>query len=130
MHNKSAQGSTEYLIILATVLIVAGIAVLYVSSAGGHKPTVSMNAMFDDSDNSIKLYILQGLLPASEWKWRLLNPNGSENQGWTNATVDIDPRNSPITLTYLSNPVPGTYTVQVYHIPSESVYADIPTVVS
>jgi len=130
MYRKTGQGSTEYLVILATVLIVTGLAVFYISSAGGHKPTISMNAIFDDSDNSVKLYILQGLLPASEWKWRFLNPNGSENQGWTNATVDIDPRNSPITLMTLSNPVSGTYTIQIYHIPSESIYADIPVIVS
>jgi hypothetical protein len=127
---EKGQGSTEYLLILVIALIVAAIAIIFIHRAGLKKP-MSILAAYDTNDNSIDINVQSGSIPSNDWKWRILNPDGSENEGWTDATVDLDPMHSPIELKKLgTNPIEGPYRVQVYHKPTKSIYVDMEVTVS
>jgi hypothetical protein len=123
---ERGQGTTEYLLILAIALIIAAIAIFYIYASSPRKPLVTMYAAYDIHDGSIDIVVQSGTILSKDWKWRILNPDGSENEGWTDATVDLDPRHSPIELKELgTSPIVGTYTVQVYYEPTKSIYTDM-----
>jgi len=133
---KKGQGATEYLLMLAAVLVIVAIAVYYISTAGAGKPAVTMAAVFDTSDNSIDLQITSGSVPQSDWQFRIIssdgenyiNSSGAEttDDSWISGTGDIDPTNSPLELVDLAaGHDTGNYTVQIYHVASGSRYSDM-----
>ena len=123
---RKGQGSTEYLLILAIVLIIAAIAVIYMSTTGGRKQVMTMTAVFDTTDNSIDIKITAGTLPRIDYQYRIIDPNGNVNQDWTDGTTDLDPKNSPVELIKLGeSPTKGNWTVKIYHKPSKSTYEDL-----
>jgi len=61
------QGATEYLLMLAAVLVIVAVAIYYVTRAGGY-PAVSMNAA-NDGDNGIKISVLSGSIATGEWAY-------------------------------------------------------------
>jgi hypothetical protein len=123
---KRGQGATEYLLILAIALVIATIAIVYIHVSSPRKPLVTMYAVYDADDGSIDVVVQSGSILSEDWKWRILNPDGSENAGWTDATVDLDPTHSPIELKELgTSPIGGLYTVQVYYEPTKSIYTDM-----
>lgn len=119
---KKGQGTTEYLLILAIVLVIVAVVIVHVMAGGGGKPAVAMSALYDSTDNAIELIVTSGIVPKADWQYRIL-VDSTVDTDWTDGAVDIDPRNSPITLK--SSPSSGNYTVQIYHGPSKSSWPDM-----
>lgn len=74
--NKRSQGAAEYLLILAAVLVVAAIAVYYVSR-GPAFPTISPKAATDSTKDNIVIEVYSGSIAANEWEYRLSKTSGS-----------------------------------------------------
>ncbi len=112
MKKEFAQGATEYLLIFATVLIIVGAAVYYVSRPSGFP---SISATFDVSDNEIRIKVDVGSIPDGEWAYSVSTVKGSYD--WTAGNEVLD---SPyVSLgTYLA----GTYYVSLKHTDSNHIY--------
>ena len=126
---RKGQGATEYLLMLAAVLVIVAIAVYYIATAGAAKPAMTMSATIT-TDNKVQMLITSGALTAADYQWRILKPDGTVDTAWTDGTVDLAPKNSPVTLTTLTTPTTGNWKVQIYHKPSKSTYPDFPFTVS
>ncbi|GAI38696.1 unnamed protein product [marine sediment metagenome] len=113
MKKEFAQGATEYLLIFATVLIIVGAAVYYVSRPSGFP---SISATFDVSDNEIRIKVDVGSIPEGEWAYSVSTVEGSPYT-WT--TGDVELASPYVSLgTYAS----GTYYVSLKHIDSDHIY--------
>jgi len=62
---RKGQGATEYLLILAAVLVIAASAVYFVTQTGGY-PAVGAVATVQN-DNEIHINVQTGSIPAEEW---------------------------------------------------------------
>ncbi|MDH5685486.1 MAG: class III signal peptide-containing protein, partial [Hadesarchaea archaeon] len=60
--SKKGQGATEYLLMLAAVLVIVAIAVYYVTSTGGY-PAVAVTAV-KYGDDTIRINVDTGSIPA------------------------------------------------------------------
>jgi len=107
------QGATEYLLMLAAVLIIVAVAIYYVTRAGGY-PAISMNAA-NDGENGIKITVLSGSIAAGEWAYSCTT---STTHSWTTGTEALDAPSVNI-ATDLAD---GTYYVNVKHIDSGHMY--------
>lgn len=73
MLDREGQGATEYLLMLAAVLVIVAVAVYYVTSATGF-PTISATAAIgDESDvtadeNDIVIDVTSGSIVSGEWQ--------------------------------------------------------------
>ena len=110
---RKGQGATEYLLMLAAVLVIVAIAVYYVTSTGGF-PAVSASAA-KYGDNEIRINVLSGSIPAGDWQYRVDTSPGTGT--WVEETVELK-------ASYFSL---GTYPagnryVSLRHKPSGHVY--------
>ena len=127
---EKAQGATEYLLILIAVLIVTGIAISYLSRTGTTKPMISMRGEYDPTDHSLDVYTISGRIPVGEWKWRIINPRGEVYRDWTNGSSDLEPERSPVELVEIEDVMPGVWTIDILHIPTNTKYPSLNVVVS
>lgn len=108
------QGATEYLLMLAAVLVIVAVAIYYVTRAGGY-PAVSMNAA-NEGDDGIALLVLSGSIAANEWAYSASTTEGSYT--WTTGTEALD---APKVI-IKDNLADGTYYVNVKHLDSGHIY--------
>jgi len=108
------QGATEYLLMLAAVLIIVAVAIYYVTRAGGY-PAISMNAEVS-GENGIKITVLSGSIASGKWAYRVGTTEGTGT--WTTGAEALD---AP-SVTIATNLAGGTYYVNVKHIDSGHLY--------
>jgi len=119
MKKEFAQGATEYLLIFATVLIIVGVAVYYVSRPTGFP---SISATFDVSDNEIRIKVDVGSIPEGEWAYSVSSTEGSPYT-WT--TGDVELASPYVSLgTYAAD----TYYVSLKHVDSAHFYFNDQTI--
>jgi len=115
-----AQGATEYLLMLAAVLVIVAVAVYYVTRAGGY-PAVALTAQTDTatSDNIQLVVSTGGPVAAGDWQYRLTQTKGTGT--WetpavalTQGTVNLENKAASA----------GTWYVSVKHVPSGHLYLD------
>ncbi len=68
--NRKGQGATEYLVILAAVLVVAGSGIFYITQVGNYPP-LGVVAHVDQDTGSVWLYQTKGEAPAGDWEVEL-----------------------------------------------------------
>lgn len=107
------QGATEYLLMLAAVLVIVAVAIYYVTRAGGY-PAISMNAE-SSGENGIKITVLSGSIAAGEWAYRVGSTDGGGS--WVTGTEALDAPSVSIG-TYAA----GTWYVNVKHLDSGHLY--------
>ncbi|MDH5685592.1 MAG: class III signal peptide-containing protein [Hadesarchaea archaeon] len=111
--SKKGQGATEYLLMLAAVLVIVAIAVYYVTSTGGY-PAVAVTAV-KSGDNTIKINVETGSIPSGDWQYIVSNTPESTN--WTDGTVEL--KAPSVSLgTYGT----GNQYVSLKHKPSGHIY--------
>ena len=113
MKGCKGQGATEYLLMLAAVLVIVAVAVYYVSTTGGY-PAVSASAA-KYGDNEIRINVSTGSIPAGDWAYSVSTTEGQYS--WTTGSEVLD---SP----YVSL---GTYSADNYyvslkHVPTGHIY--------
>jgi len=110
---EKGQGATEYLLMLAAVLVIVAIAVYYVTTAGAGYPAIAATSA--KVDNAIRINVTTGSIPTGEWAHSVSPTEGSYT--WTTGTSELT---SPyVTLgTYAS----GTYYVSLKHVDSAHFY--------
>ncbi len=111
--SKKGQGATEYLLMLAAVLVIVAIAVYYVTSTGGY-PAVAATAV-KSGDNTIRIDVTTGTIPAGDWQYIVSTTPGSNN--WQDKGVELK---APYVS--LENCSPNTYYVSLKHTPSGHIY--------
>jgi len=111
--SKKGQGATEYLLMLAAVLVIVAIAVYYVTSTGGY-PAVAVTAV--KSGDTIRINVDTGSIPLGDWQYIVSTTQGSDN--WTDGTVELK---APYVV--LDNAcTTGNYYVSLKHTPSGHIY--------
>jgi hypothetical protein len=110
---ERAQGATEYLLMLAAVLVIVAVAVYYVMTAGGY-PAVAATAV--RADNDIRINVESGSIPTGDWQYSVSSTSGSYS--WTDGTETLD---APY-VTIASDQAAGTYYVSLKHKPSGHIY--------
>jgi len=111
--SKKGQGATEYLLMLAAVLVIVAIAVYYVTSTGGY-PAVAATAV-KYGDDTIRINVETGSIPAGDWAYIVSNTQGSTN--WVDGTVELK---APYVS--LGTQTPDNYYVSLKHKPSGHIY--------
>jgi hypothetical protein len=108
------QGATEYLLILAAVLVVVAVAVYYVTRAGAAAPNLTVMAY--KSDNTIKVKATGGTdtVPAGKWDYQVYLETETAPSP-TVGTFDLTPTVDQALYTVTQS---GTYKVRIRHIPS------------
>lgn len=110
---EKGQGATEYLLMLAAVLVIVAIAVYYVTTAGAGFPALTVISA--KVDNEIRLNVTTGSIAANEWAYSVSQTEG--DYIWTTGTLELA---SPYVS--LDTYVPGTYYVSLKHIDSAHFY--------
>ena len=110
---RKGQGATEYLLMLAAVLVIVAIAVYYVATAGGY-PVVSVNP--EEFDSNIKITVLSGSIPAGDWQYSVSTTSGSYT--WETGNVELK---AP-SVTIKTGLSAGNYYVSLKHKPSGHIY--------
>jgi hypothetical protein len=113
--SKRGQGATEYLLMLAAVLVIVAVAIYYVTRAGGY-PVVSMNA--EAVGDTIRLDVLSGSIAAGQWQWSV--STSANNYTWHD-TDTLGALAAP--SVELENSLPaGNYYVNVKHKTTGHIY--------
>ena len=112
---ERGQGATEYLLMLAAVLVIVAVAIYYVTRAGGY-PAISMNAEAV-GDNLIRLDVLSGSIAAGQWAYSVSTTSGSD-YNWVTGTVALAAPSTSLGASYAH----GTYYVNVKHINTGHIY--------
>jgi len=107
-----AQGATEYLLMLAAVLVIVAVAVYYVTRAGGY-PVVSATAA--KSDNELRINVETGTIAAGDWQYSVSTTSGTYS--WTDGTSELK---SPYFS--LGQKPAENYYVSLKHKPSGHIY--------
>ena len=116
--SKKGQGATEYLLMLAAVLVIVAIAVYYVTSTGGY-PAVSATAV-KYGDNTIRINVETGSIPSGDWQYSVSDNSGTYD--WQDKGVELKSPNVVLGTTYAT----GNHYVSLKHTPSGHIYfADI-----
>jgi hypothetical protein len=113
-NRERGQGATEYLLMLAAVLVIVAVAIYYVTRAGGY-PAISMNAEAI-GDNQIRVDVLAGSIAAGQWAYSVSTTSGSYN--WVTGTVALAAPSTSLGASYAH----GTYYVNVKHINTGHIY--------
>lgn len=100
---EKGQGATEYLLMLAAVLVIVAIAVYYVTTAGAGFPALTVTSA-KHGDNEIRLNVTTGSIPTGEWAYSVSLTEG--DYSWTTGTEILDP--PFVTL--------GTYAAETYYV--------------
>lgn len=111
---EKGQGATEYLLMLAAVLVIVAIAVYYVTTAGAGYPAISATSA-KHGDNEIRINVSTGSIPANEWAYSVSSTEGSYS--WTTGTEILD---APYVS--LGTKAAGTYYVSLKHVDSGHLY--------
>jgi uncharacterized protein (UPF0333 family) len=111
---ERGQGATEYLLMLAAVLVIVAVAIYYVTRAGGY-PVVSMNAA-PQGDNQIMITVLSGSIAKGQWQYSVTNTAGSYNWVTNNTDTLAAPGVS------LGSYSAGTWYVNVKHTSTGHIY--------
>ncbi|MFQ6129282.1 MAG: class III signal peptide-containing protein [Candidatus Hadarchaeaceae archaeon] len=111
---EKGQGATEYLLMLAAVLVIVAIAVYYVTTAGAGYPAISAISA-KHGDNEIRINVSTGSIPANEWAYSISSTEGSYS--WTTGTVELK---APYVS--LGEQSSGTYYVSLKHVDSGHLY--------
>jgi len=106
------QGATEYLLMLAAVLIIVAVAIYYVTRAGGY-PAISMNVAA--TENRITITVLSGSIAAGKWAYSVSATEGTYT--WVTPTEALDAPSVPI-----GDYAAGTWYVNVKHTDSGHIY--------
>lgn len=109
---ECGQSATEYLLILAAVLVVVAVAVYYVTK-GPSFPPVSTTAA--NVDNEIRVNITTGSIPAGDWQYSVSTIYGTYD--WKNEDVELK---APYVS--LGTYPPDNYYVSLKHQPSGHMY--------
>lgn len=111
--SKKGQGATEYLLMLAAVLVIVAIAVYYVTSTVGF-PTVAATAV-KYGDNTIRINVETGSIPSGDWQYSVNSTSGTYN--WQDTDVELKPPN-----VVLDTYAQGSHYVSLKHTPSGHIY--------
>ena len=111
---KKGQGATEYLLMLAAVLVIVAIAVYYVTTAGAGYPAISATQA-KSGDNEIRINVTTGSIPTGEWAYSVSTTEGTYD--WTTGDVELA---SPYVI--LGTYAAETYYVSLKHIDSAHFY--------
>ncbi len=112
--SKKGQGATEYLLMLAAVLVIVAIAVYYVTSTVGF-PTVAATAV-KSGDNTIRINVATGSIPSGDWQYSVSSASG---------TYDWQDKGEELKAPYvvLDNAcTTGNHYVSLKHTPSGHIY--------
>jgi hypothetical protein len=117
------QGATEYLLMLAAVLVIVAVAIYYVTRTAG-APTITANLAWGTSDNSVKLNVVSAsaTIPAADWQYKIWKTGDSQPTSWTAGAGDIASGNQ---ISLKTSATPGFYYVVLYHIPTGNTYPTI-----
>lgn len=117
---KAGQGATEYLLILAAVLVIVAVAVYYITRTTP-KPNVQLTAQ-ENSPTSIKLVGTGGTdtVAASDWQYAVYVSGGTAT--WNAGTTTLSSTTNIILASGLTTGT--TYAVRVQHIPSGQYFVD------
>jgi uncharacterized protein (UPF0333 family) len=113
---ERGQGATEYLLMLAAVLVIVAVAIYYVTRAGGY-PAVSMNAA-PEGDNQIMITVLSGSIAAGQWSYYV--GQSPSTSGSTFTTVSDRALAAPSVS--LGSYAAGTWYVNIKHIGTGHIY--------
>lgn len=126
------QGSTEYLMILATVLVVAAAVVYFVTSTGRY-PAASVTAMSPPGENTIRINVETGSIAAGDWQWSIRDNQNRyydksadswiSSEVWNNGGEKLE--SAHVELGEFSS---GVYYVSLKHKPSGHLYFSDKTV--
>jgi len=89
---KRGQGATEYLLMLAAVLVIVAVAVFYIMRAGP-TATITGSATIKSGDNTVVVFTPTSMVgtpktvPAADWAWKVYR--GAELLGEGTPTVDL-----------------------------------------
>ena len=111
---EKGQGATEYLLMLAAVLVIVAIAVYYVTTAGAGFPAITATSV-KQGDNEIRINVTTGSIPTGEWAHSVSSTEGSYS--WTDGTEILD---APYVS--LGTYAAGTYYVSLRHNDSGHLY--------
>jgi len=111
---ERGQGATEYLLMLAAVLVIVAVAIYYVTRAGGY-PAISMNAAAQ-GDNQVILTVLSGSIAAGQWAYSVGSTQGSYS--WVTPSYALSAPSVSLGSSYAA----GTYYVNVKHIGTGHIY--------
>jgi hypothetical protein len=111
--SKKGQGATEYLLMLAAVLVIVAIAVYYVTSTGGY-PAVAATAV-KYGDNTIRINVETGSIPSGDWEYSVSTTSGTYD--WQDKGVELKSPNVVLD-TYAT----GNHYVSLRHKPSGHIY--------
>jgi hypothetical protein len=118
---KKGQGATEYLLMLAAVLVIVAIAIYYVTSTGGY-PAVAVTASALADGDIVGLTVTTGSIPAGDWAYVVdQNPTADDANAWRTTTMDGSVALAPPTVR-LENTAAGTWYVSLKHLPSGHIY--------
>ncbi|MEM2192540.1 MAG: class III signal peptide-containing protein [Candidatus Hadarchaeales archaeon] len=112
--DKKGQGATEYLLMLAAVLVIVAIAVYYVTSTGGYP---AIGAVAGDNGSHIIIDVTTGSIPAGEWQYSIENTTPSDS--WTDGTVELKP---PYVVLGGPYPTGTTWYVSLRHKSTGHIY--------
>lgn len=119
---KSSQSATEYLLIIAVVLVVVGVAVFYVRSGANFPPLGSLPVRGDEaavgaSDNDdIVIKVTSESIVSEEWQYSVSTTKGSYD--WDDGTEKLE---APGVIVE-ENKSPGVYYVSLKHKDSGHIY--------
>lgn len=111
--SKRGQGATEYLLMLAAVLVIVAVAIYYVTRAGGY-PVVSMNA--EAVGDTIRLDVLSGSIAAGQWQWSVSTT--ANDYTWYDGTVAL----AAPSVALENSLAPNNYYVNVKHKTTGHIY--------
>ncbi len=110
---EKGQGATEYLLMLAAVLVIVAIAVYYVTTAGAGYPAIAATSA--KVDNAIRINVTTGSIPTGEWAYSVSSTEGSYS--WMNGTEIL---HAPYVS--LGTYAAGTYYVSLRHVDTGHFY--------
>jgi hypothetical protein len=113
---KRGQGATEYLLMLAAVLVIVAVAIYYVTRAGGY-PAISMNAEAS-GDNQIIIRVLSGSIAAGQWAYYAGTTPSTSASSWTTGSSALAAPEVSLGSSYAH----GTWYVNIKHVGTGHIY--------
>jgi hypothetical protein len=117
---EKGQGATEYLLMLAAVLVIVAIAVYYITMA----PVPSLAAvpkLVDNDDIGIEITVAGPRIAAVDWEYAVVTTTGTP-ASWNAGTQAIGDVTGDVTL--VSDQPSGTYYVWLRHKPTGHIWID------
>ena len=121
---KKGQGATEYLLMLAAVLVIVAIAVYYITTTapGGVAPTATITLKGNVSGAKVGLELtkISTDVKTADWKYAVWEESESQ-PGWADASGSLKVGTYELTIGGTETGADKTYNVWVYHVPTKSV---------